>query len=51
VLEVVMGRTLDHDYRGCPFLNTATEFPGTHPAKAIFSNRLVSPILIGSLIR
>jgi len=40
VLEVVMGRTLDRDYRGCPFLNTATEFPDRSlPANSLIRER------------
>lgn len=36
LLDTIMRRTLSEAYRGCPFLNTATEFPGsTLPADAV----------------
>ncbi|MDB5360891.1 MAG: Transcriptional regulator [Rhodospirillales bacterium] len=36
LLDTIMRRTLSDAYRGCPFLNTATEFPGsTLPADAV----------------
>jgi len=36
LLDAIMRRTLSDAYRGCPFLNTATEFPGsTLPADAV----------------
>jgi len=36
LLDAIMRRTLADAYRGCPFLNTATEFPGsTLPADAV----------------
>jgi len=36
LLDAIMRRTLTEAYRGCPFLNTATEFPGsTLPADAV----------------
>ena len=36
LLDTIMRRTLADAYRGCPFLNTATEFPGsTLPADAV----------------
>jgi len=36
LLDSIMRRTLSDAYRGCPFLNTATEFPGsTLPADAV----------------
>jgi AcrR family transcriptional regulator len=36
LLDSIMRRTLADAYRGCPFLNTATEFPGsTLPADAV----------------
>jgi AcrR family transcriptional regulator len=30
LLDAITRRTLDAAYRGCPFLNTATEFPGSN---------------------
>jgi AcrR family transcriptional regulator len=30
LLDAITRRTLDDAYRGCPFLNTATEFPGSN---------------------
>lgn len=36
LLDAITRRTLSDAYRGCPFLNTATEFPGsTLPADAV----------------
>ncbi len=36
ILEMVAARVTHPRWRGCPFLNTATEFPGEdHPARAV----------------
>jgi len=50
LLDAIMRRTLSDAYRGCPFLNTATEFPGsTLPADAVIRahKRKVSERLCG----
>jgi AcrR family transcriptional regulator len=36
ILEMVAARVVQPGWRGCPFLNTGTEFPGSdHPARAV----------------